>query len=176
MLQGGFIWDWVDQGLETQKNGKKIWAFGGDFGAKGTPSDLNFCINGLVQPDRSPSPHLLEAKKVMQPVTFQADLDAGTVEIQNRCLVVNLKPWIHRVHALRLPGRLRQLLKCVSMGPAKVLEGTISVMFGSLNSFQSYSAALCQRRLWFPVSRSFGLQMANCCEWRDCWNWQTWRL
>eukprot|EP00435_Cladocopium_sp_Y103_P059593 s423_g21.t1 len=84
VLQGGFIWDWVDQGLETQKNGQKIWAFGGDFGAKGTPSDLNFCINGLVQPDRRASPHLFEAKKVMQPVTFQADLEAGTVTIQNR--------------------------------------------------------------------------------------------
>ena len=87
VLQGGFIWDWVDQGLETQKNGKIIWAFGGDFGAKGTPSDLNFCINGLVQPDRKPSPHLFEAKKVMQPVTFKANLEAGTVQIQNRCLV-----------------------------------------------------------------------------------------
>ena len=84
MLQGGFIWDWVDQGLETQKNGKTIWAFGGDFGAKGTPSDLNFCINGLVQPDRTPSPHLFEAKKVMQPVTFREDIEAGTIEIQNR--------------------------------------------------------------------------------------------
>lgn len=85
VLQGGFIWDWVDQGLETQKNGQKIWAFGGDFGASGTPSDLNFCINGLVQPDRRASPHLFEAKKVMQPVTFQADLEQGTVTIQNRC-------------------------------------------------------------------------------------------
>lgn len=84
VLQGGFIWDWVDQGLETQKNGKTIWAFGGDFGAKGTPSDLNFCINGLVQPDRTPSPHLFEAKKVMQPVTFREDIEAGTIEIQNR--------------------------------------------------------------------------------------------
>jgi beta-galactosidase len=86
VLQGGFIWDWVDQGLETQKNGQRIWAFGGDFGASGTPSDLNFCINGLVQPDRRASPHLFEAKKVMQPVTFQADLEQGTVTIQNRCL------------------------------------------------------------------------------------------
>ena len=84
VLQGGFIWDWVDQGVETQKNGQKIWAYGGDFGAKGTPSDYNFCINGLVQPDRTPSPHLFEAKKVMQPVTFRADVEAGTIEVQNR--------------------------------------------------------------------------------------------
>ena len=64
VLQGGYIWDWVDQGLATQKNGKSIWAFGSDFGGKDTPTDLNFCINGLVQPDRKPNPHLFEAKKV----------------------------------------------------------------------------------------------------------------
>lgn len=85
VLQGGFIWDWVDQGLKYSRNGKSIWAFGGDFNPD-HPSDLNFCINGLVQPDRRPSPHLFEAKKVMQPVTFQADLETGTVQIQNRSL------------------------------------------------------------------------------------------
>lgn len=85
VLQGGFIWDWVDQGLETQKNGKKIWAFGSDFGGKDTPTDLNFCINGLVQPDRKPNPHLFEAKKVMQFVTYRAvDLATGIIEVRNR--------------------------------------------------------------------------------------------
>jgi len=73
ILQGGFIWDWVDQGVATKKNGRDIWAFGGDFGGKDTPSDNNFCINGLVQPDRKPSPHLFEAKKCMQPVDFEAE-------------------------------------------------------------------------------------------------------
>ena len=52
-LQGGFIWDWVDQGLrcETQE-GRTYWAYGGDFGDE--PNDTNFCINGLVWPDRTP--------------------------------------------------------------------------------------------------------------------------
>lgn len=90
VLQGGFIWDWVDQGLKHDRNGKSIWAFGGDFNPD-HPSDLNFCINGLVQPDRKPSPHLFEAKKVMQPVTFLADLETGTVQIQNR----SLPAWQH---------------------------------------------------------------------------------
>ncbi|CAJ1338284.1 unnamed protein product [Effrenium voratum] len=84
VLQGGFIWDWLDQGVETQKDGKQIWAFGGDFGEEGTPSDLNFCINGLVRPDRTPNPHLHETKKVMQPVVFKAlDLKAGQIEVHN---------------------------------------------------------------------------------------------
>ena len=86
VLQGGFIWDWVDQGLETQKNGKKIWAFGSDFGGKDTPTDLNFCINGLVQPDRKPNPHLFEAKKVMQnPDCCWARLFGGYTPMFSQC-------------------------------------------------------------------------------------------
>jgi len=85
VLQGGFIWDWVDQGLAMNKDGKQIWAFGGDFGGKDTPSDNNFCINGMVQPDRKSSPHLFEAKKVMQHVTFEAeDLQTGLIRVRNR--------------------------------------------------------------------------------------------
>lgn len=67
-LQGGCIWDWVDQGLilddKSQGGG---YAYGGDFG-KNMPSDGNFCINGLVDPDRKPHPQLSEVKKVYQPI------------------------------------------------------------------------------------------------------------
>ncbi|KAJ6832631.1 uncharacterized protein M6B38_343210 [Iris pallida] len=66
-LQGGFIWDWVDQGLlKEDKDGKKHWAYGGDFGD--TPNDLNFCLNGLIWPDRTPHPALHEVKYVYQPI------------------------------------------------------------------------------------------------------------
>ena len=45
---GGCIWDWVDQGLEkTNEKGEKFWAYGGDYGDTGTPSDGDFCINGI---------------------------------------------------------------------------------------------------------------------------------
>ncbi|MGS2763568.1 glycoside hydrolase family 2 TIM barrel-domain containing protein [Sinomicrobium sp. M5D2P9] len=70
ILQGGFIWDFVDQGILTEKNGKKIYAYGGDFGPEGTPSDGNFLINGLVMPDRTPNPHMYEVKRVHQNVKF----------------------------------------------------------------------------------------------------------
>ena len=85
-LQGGFIWDWVDQGLwKTSPDGERYWAYGGDFGPPGTPSAGNFCINGLVFPDRTPHPSLWEVKKVYQPVAVgPADLAAGQVEITNR--------------------------------------------------------------------------------------------
>jgi len=72
-LQGGFIWDWVDQGLaKYTADGTKYWAYGGDFGPEGTPSDGTFCINGLVFPDRSVHPGLEEVKKVYQSIHFEA--------------------------------------------------------------------------------------------------------
>ncbi|HUU83536.1 MAG TPA: glycoside hydrolase family 2 TIM barrel-domain containing protein [Phycisphaerae bacterium] len=88
-LQGGFIWDWADQGLRKparpgRENGEPVtyWAYGGDFGD--TPNDGNFCCNGLVQPDRRPNPSLYEVRKVYQYIkTTPVDLVAGKVRIRN---------------------------------------------------------------------------------------------
>ena len=66
MLQGGFIWDWVDQGLLKDKNVKGEWFYGGDYGPDDIPSDDDFCINGIVFPDRSAHPCLKEVQKVYQ--------------------------------------------------------------------------------------------------------------
>ncbi|MGF1696809.1 beta-galactosidase [Vibrio lamellibrachiae] len=69
-LQGGFIWDWVDQGItKTDDQGTEYWAYGGDFGD--TINDRQFCINGLVFPDRTPHPHLWEVKKAQQFYQFK---------------------------------------------------------------------------------------------------------
>ncbi|GAA74966.1 beta-galactosidase [Pseudoalteromonas sp. BSi20480] len=68
-LQGGFIWDWVDQGLsKTDENGKHYWAYGGDFDDE--LNDRQFCINGLLFPDRTPHPSLFEAKYSQQHLQF----------------------------------------------------------------------------------------------------------
>ncbi len=84
-LQGGFIWDWVDQGFAAKTaGGTPFWAFGGDYGPPGVPSDQNFCCNGLVGPDRTPHPALFEVKKVYQYAKFRpVDLAAGTIEVRN---------------------------------------------------------------------------------------------
>lgn len=88
-LQGGFIWDWVDQGLEqTTEDGQKYFAFGGDFGGDTIPSDNNFCINGLVFPDRDIHPALWEVKKVYQYIDFE--LNNRFVHIHNRYHFTNL--------------------------------------------------------------------------------------
>ncbi len=83
-LQGGFVWDWIDQGLrQVREDGREWFAYGGDFGDE--PNDKNFLINGLIFPDREPSPGLVEYKKVLEPVKVeQVDLTAGKVKITNR--------------------------------------------------------------------------------------------
>ena len=92
VLQGGFIWDWVDQGLlTTNEDGEEFWAYGGDFGPDTVPSDGNFCLNGLVNPDRGVKPHLLEVKKVYQYIGFEpADLKNGVINIKNKYAFRNL--------------------------------------------------------------------------------------
>lgn len=68
-LQGGFVWDWVDQALtKKDESGNPFWAYGGDFGDK--PNDRQFCLNGLVFPDRTPHPALSEAQRTQQFFTF----------------------------------------------------------------------------------------------------------
>lgn len=84
-LQGGFIWDWVDQGFRTKdENGREYWSYGGDYGATGYTHDENFCINGLVDPDRTPHPGLSEVKKVYQDIRFSSsDPASGAVTVEN---------------------------------------------------------------------------------------------
>ncbi|MBN1766581.1 MAG: DUF4981 domain-containing protein [Sedimentisphaerales bacterium] len=91
-LQGGSIWDWVDQGLyKTTPDGRRYFAYGGDFGPKDVPSDGNFCCNGLIQPDRKPNPHLHEVKKVYQSIkVVPVDLAEGKVEIHNNYYFIPL--------------------------------------------------------------------------------------
>ena len=91
-LQGGFIWDWVDQGLaRTDINGKKYWAYGGDYGPEDTDSDMNFCMNGVINADRSIHPALWEVKKVYQYVDIvPVDLSMGKIRITNKYDFQNL--------------------------------------------------------------------------------------
>ena len=95
VLQGGFIWDWVDQGLLTKNDeGTPFYAFGGDFGASDRQNDDNFCINGLVNPDRSAHPSLYEVKKVYQYVKFTFENSkSGTVTLTNHYDFTNLSEY-----------------------------------------------------------------------------------
>ena len=84
VLQGGFIWDWVDQALEYEYDGgKKYLAYGHDYHPD-LPTDGNFLNNGLVDPYRNPHPHLTEVKKVYQSAKFEWDQVQGTLTISNK--------------------------------------------------------------------------------------------
>jgi beta-galactosidase len=85
-LQGGFIWDWVDKGLRKYDcEGRMFWAYGGDYGPSGTPSDGSMVCNGIVRPDRSPEPELFEVRKVYQYIKAEAvDLAKGKIRIRNK--------------------------------------------------------------------------------------------
>jgi beta-galactosidase len=87
-LQGGCIWDWVDQGLEaTDKFKGKYFAYGGDLGGQNLQHDENFCANGLVSSDRVPHPGLFEVKKVYQNVHFKDfDWKTGQFNIEKQTL------------------------------------------------------------------------------------------
>ena len=94
-LQGGYIWDWVDQGLETHDSeGRMFYAYGGDFGVN-SPSDGNFCCNGIVNPDRTPHPAYNEVKYAHQNVAFEAaDLASGKFNVLNRFYFTNLQKYM----------------------------------------------------------------------------------
>ncbi len=91
VLQGGFIWDWVDQSLEyTNENGVNYWAYGKDFHPD-LPSDGNFLNNGLMTPDRKPHHHAFEVKKVYQAIRFSVqDINKGHYLVENRYDFIDL--------------------------------------------------------------------------------------
>ena len=83
-LAGGFIWEWADHGVQGKTvDGQVYYQYGGDFGDD--PNNGNFCIDGLLMPDHTPSPGLFEVKKVFEPVKTEAvDLEKGIFILTNR--------------------------------------------------------------------------------------------
>lgn len=132
-LQGGFIWDWVDQGLLIfAEDGETYFGYGGDFGPPDTPDDGNFCINGIVLPDRTPQPALAEVKKVYQYIGFETiNPLAGKFHIINKHDFINLKKYrilwsVHSEGKTLLDGSFDEL----SIEPKQ--SRTIEIDFGGL--------------------------------------------
>ena len=88
-VQGGFIWDWMDQGLQKKTDdGIVYYAYGGDFEPEGVYNDNNFCANGLIASDRKPHPAIYEVKKVHQNILF-SKTDSNNYEIFNENFFIN---------------------------------------------------------------------------------------
>jgi beta-galactosidase len=106
-LQGGFMWEWWDHGLAQRlPDGTTRWAYGGDFGDE--PNDSNFCLDGLVWPDRRPKPALFEHRALAAPVRVSAgpeQLSRGLVEISSRQYFSGLD-WLKASWALTGDGEI----------------------------------------------------------------------
>ncbi len=127
-LQGGHIWDWVDQGLRTPvpasrrierlENARSLpldpklgtfFAYGGTFGPPDIASDGNFCANGLVNADRVPHPGLAEVRKVYQPIQMVAgDLTRFEIEVQNWFDFLPAESWLAPEWRLVVDGKTLQ--------------------------------------------------------------------
>jgi len=106
-LQGGFMWEWWDHGLvQTLPDGTTRWAYGGDFGDR--PNDGNFCLDGLVWPDRTPKPALWEHRQLAAPVRVSAGSDGaleGSIELSNRQFFTGLG-WLRASWELAADGEV----------------------------------------------------------------------
>ncbi|MFD2114494.1 glycoside hydrolase family 2 TIM barrel-domain containing protein [Paenibacillus yanchengensis] len=93
ILQGAFIWDWIDQAILTKtEDGIEYLAYGGDFGEQ--PHDGNFCGNGLIFADQTVTPKLEEVKKCYQHIKIEmSDYKQGIVQLTNRYLFTNLNEY-----------------------------------------------------------------------------------
>lgn len=118
--QGGFIWDWVDQGLElTAEDGTTYFGYGGDFEPAGVRHDGNFCANGLVSADRTLHPAIHEVKKVYQNVRFrQAKDDLFKFQLINNFFFANLDKYEMEAQLME-DGKVvaRKTLAAVSLNP-----------------------------------------------------------
>ncbi len=134
-LQGGFIWDWVNQTFAGEDaSGNKIWRYGGDMGFVGVVNDSSFCANGLVSADRTPNPHIYEVKKVYQNIAFSAiPFSPNSITITNRNYFVSTKDYTFE-YELQLNG----LALC---------GGTLDVPEIAPSSFEEVEFALPQKKI-----------------------------
>jgi beta-galactosidase len=152
---GGFIWDWVDQGIRRKgANGKQFWAYGGDFGDK--PNDDNFCTNGLVLPDRTPHPALTEVKKSYSNIKVEpVNLTAGKIRIRNKNNFRDLS-FVEGTWVLEQNGTAiqRGLVPAVAVAPGTSKEVTIALkqpaVVAGAEYFLTVTYALAQNISWAP--------------------------
>jgi beta-galactosidase len=128
-MQGGFIWDWVDQGFEREDEvGRKYWAYGGDMGSQNYLNDENFCHNGLVYADRTPHPGAFEVKKVYQDILFKAvDVKNGVIEIINDFGFTNLSQYNFKYEVLENGKIIKEGTINVALNPKSKKQFTLDL-------------------------------------------------
>lgn len=162
-MQGGFIWDWVDQGVLTSDEvGRRYWAYGGDFGMAHRNNDENFCCNGLVNPDRVAHPGLMEVKRFYQHIDFaQVNVVKGEFEIINRHDFTDLSQF-YFVWTLTLNGENVKSDKFeVSCAPKKSVKVNIPVSGVVAKDSQEYLLTICAFRKDADMLVAAGWQVAS---------------
>ena len=121
-MQGGCIWDWVDQGIRTQTaDGRSYFAYGGDLGSQDLYNDQNFVCNGLVNADRFPHPGIYGVKKLYQNVQFSKDNSAwGQIKVQNEFSFTNLREFDFRWEMLNNGVKLTEGSFNIEANPGEV--------------------------------------------------------
>ncbi|WNR42644.1 glycoside hydrolase family 2 TIM barrel-domain containing protein [Paenibacillus roseipurpureus] len=138
ILQGGFIWDWIDQSIRTTTpDGISYHAYGGDFGD--SPNDGNFCGNGLIFADRSVSPKLIEVKKCYQNVKITSvDPAKGRMKVTNQFLFTNLNEfdwtWSIARNGETVEGTVKQASFAVAPGETVEIELPLTAVENQLPS------------------------------------------
>jgi beta-galactosidase len=133
-MQGGCIWDWVDQGMLMEtKNGRKSWGYGGDFGAENFTNDENFCANGLVGSDRTPHPGLYEVKKMYQSILFDAvDVSKGTFKVKNEFNFTNLDEYNFK--AIVFKNGIKEKEFPFNLNTAANSNGTFTIPYNAMQA------------------------------------------
>lgn len=128
-MQGGFIWDWVDQGIRTTTpDGRIFWAYGGDLGGYNMQNDDNFCANGLVSANRIPHPGLYEVKKVYQNVLFKdSNPGSGNITIHNLFDFTNLDQFDFKWELYRNGEKIKEAPFKVSLAPHQQTEVRLQI-------------------------------------------------
>ena len=133
-LQGGFIWDFVDQSPRwTNEDGIEIFGYGGDFNPYDI-SDTNFCDNGLIAPDRSLHPHMQEVKRVQQSIwTTPLDIPSGRYQIYNENFFTDLSNYIMNWEVVDNGVPVKSgVIENISAAPQSTAE--IIIPYGPLDS------------------------------------------
>ena len=151
-LQGGFIWDWVEQGILRKETGD--WGYGGDYGD--VPNDVNFCCNGMVNPDRAPKPQMWDVKHVQQPLAFTLkDAAKGIVEVENRDCFRTASEWLEATWEVQTEGEIVAKGKVAPLAVAPRAKATLRLLewkrlHGDGETFLFIRAALRKDEPWAP--------------------------
>ena len=135
-LQGGFIWDWVDQSIwKTNEKGERYYAYGGDYGTN-MPTDNTFLNNGIVFPDRTPQPALYEVKKAHEFINFKnlglTEANEQSINIENLYDFTNLNQFDFKVK-IKANGEVLKEFKMAPLNIKPHQKGTIGISLNNIN-------------------------------------------